>query len=57
MILKGVMAMDEGWWRRYLVLPEIAELTVLFSMFVTVNALRHNPTVKSESKNAGLGDM
>ena len=38
-------------------IPEIAELTVLFSMFVTVNALRHNPTVKSESKTAGLDDM
>ncbi|MBD2870610.1 tryptophan--tRNA ligase [Paenibacillus arenilitoris] len=37
--------------------PEIAELTVFFSMFVTVNALRHNPTVKAESKSAGLGDM
>ncbi|UVI30485.1 tryptophan--tRNA ligase [Paenibacillus spongiae] len=38
-------------------IPEIAELTILFSMFVTVNALRHNPTVKSESKNAGLDEM
>jgi tryptophanyl-tRNA synthetase len=37
--------------------PEIAELTVLFSMFVTVNLLRHNPTIKSESKNSGLDDM
>ncbi len=37
--------------------PEIAELTVLFSMFVTVNVLRHNPTIKSESKNAGLDEM
>ncbi|RKN85769.1 tryptophan--tRNA ligase [Paenibacillus ginsengarvi] len=38
-------------------IPEIAELTVLFSMFVTVNVLRHNPTVKSESKHSGLDDM
>ncbi|MDF2925561.1 MAG: trpS2 [Paenibacillaceae bacterium] len=38
-------------------IPEIAELTVLFSMFVTVNVLRHNPTVKSESKNSGLDDL
>lgn len=38
-------------------IPEIAELTVLFSMFVTVNVLRHNPTVKTESKNSGLDDM
>ncbi|WP_040950608.1 tryptophan--tRNA ligase [Gorillibacterium massiliense] len=38
-------------------IPEIAELTVLYSMFVTVNVLRHNPTVKSESKSGGLDDM
>lgn len=38
-------------------IPEIAELTVLYSMFVTVNSLRHNPTVKSESKNSGLDEM
>lgn len=38
-------------------IPEIAELTVLFSMFITVNVLRHNPTVKSESKNSGLDDI
>jgi len=38
-------------------IPEIAELTVLFSMFVTVNVLRHNPTIKSESKNGGLDEM
>jgi tryptophanyl-tRNA synthetase len=37
--------------------PEIAELTVFYSMFVTVNALRHNPTIKSESKNSGLDEM
>lgn len=38
-------------------IPEIAELTVLFSMFVTVNVLRHNPTIKSESMNIGLDEM
>lgn len=37
--------------------PEIAELTVFFSMFVTVNVLRHNPTVKAESRSAGLDDL
>jgi tryptophanyl-tRNA synthetase len=37
--------------------PEIAQLTVLYSMFVTVNTLRHNPTIKSESKNSSLDDM
>lgn len=38
-------------------IPEIAELTVLYSMFVTVNVLRHNPTIKSESKYSGLDEM
>lgn len=30
-------------------IPEIAELTVFYSMFVTVNSLRHNPTIKAEA--------
>ncbi|MFF2907783.1 tryptophan--tRNA ligase [Paenibacillus sp. NPDC057934] len=38
-------------------IPEIAELTAYFSMFVTVNALRHNPTVKAEAKDRGFQDM
>lgn len=38
-------------------IPEIAELTVYFSMFVTVNSLRHNPTIKSEAKERGYTDM
>jgi tryptophanyl-tRNA synthetase len=38
-------------------IPEIAELTVFFSMFVTVNSLRHNPTVKAESEGAGLDQL
>lgn len=38
-------------------IPEIAELTVLFSMFVTVNALRHNPTIKAESKSSSLDEL
>ncbi|MRN52324.1 tryptophan--tRNA ligase [Paenibacillus monticola] len=38
-------------------IPEIAELTVLFSMFVTVNSLRHNPTIKAESKNSKIDDL
>lgn len=37
--------------------PEIAELTVYFSMFVTVNALRHNPTVKAESAQRGQSEL
>ncbi|WP_028549123.1 tryptophan--tRNA ligase [Paenibacillus sp. UNC451MF] len=38
-------------------IPEIAELTVYFSMFVTVNSLRHNPTIKTEAKERGYEDM
>ena len=36
--------------------PEIAELTIFYSMFVTVNVLRHNPTIKTEAKQYGFGD-
>ncbi len=35
----------------------IAELTVLYSMFVSVNVLRHNPTIKTEASNYGYSDM
>ncbi len=38
-------------------IPEIAELTVYFSMIVTVNQLKHNPTIKSESAQYGYDDM
>lgn len=38
-------------------IPEIAELTVYFSMFVTVNSLRHNPTIKSESAERGYKEL
>lgn len=38
-------------------IPEIAELTIYFCMFVTVNALRHNPTIKAEAKERGFQDM
>ncbi len=34
--------------------PQIAELTVFFSMFITVNRLRHNPTIKTEAKQHGF---
>ncbi len=37
--------------------PGIAELTVFFSMLVTVNRLRHNPTIKSEAGTYGYTDM
>lgn len=38
-------------------IPEIAELTVLYSMFVTVSSLRHNPTIKSEAAERGYEDL
>lgn len=38
-------------------IPEIAELTVFYSMFVTVNSLRHNPTVKTEIRQYGYQDI
>ena len=37
--------------------PEIAELTIFFSMLVTVNQLRHNPTIKSEADQYGYKEM
>jgi len=37
--------------------PEIAELTVFYSMIVTVNQLRHNPTIKSEAEQYGYQEM
>ena len=38
-------------------IPAIAELTIFYSMFVSVNVLRHNPTIKTEAKNYGYGDL
>lgn len=37
--------------------PEIAELTIFYSMIVTVNQLRHNPTIKSEAEQYGYKEM
>jgi len=37
--------------------PEIAELTVFYSMIVTVNQLQRNPTIKSESAQYGYDEM
>ncbi|HAH87210.1 MAG TPA: tryptophan--tRNA ligase, partial [Armatimonadetes bacterium] len=34
-------------------IKEIAELTIFYSMFITVNVLRHNPTIKTEAKQYG----
>lgn len=38
-------------------IPAIAELTVLYSMLITVNTLRHNPTIKTEAKQYGYDDL
>lgn len=37
--------------------PAIAELTIFYSMLVSVNTLRHNPTVKTEAAQYGYDDM
>lgn len=37
--------------------PQIAELTIFFSMFVMANALKHNPTIKTEAKQYGYNDL
>ncbi len=37
--------------------PQIAELTVFYSMLVTVNQLRHNPTIKTEADQYGYKEM
>lgn len=36
--------------------PEIHELTMYFSMYTSVNVLRHNPTIKSEASQHGFSD-
>ncbi len=38
-------------------IPEIAELTMYYSMFTTINTLRHNPTLKTEAKERGYDDL
>lgn len=35
----------------------IAELTVFYSMLVSVNSLRHNPTIKTEAKQYGYDEL
>lgn len=37
--------------------PQIAELTIFYSMFVQVNVLRHNPTIKTEAAQKGYTDL
>jgi tryptophanyl-tRNA synthetase len=38
-------------------ISSIAELTVVYSMLVSVNSLRHNPTIKTEAKQYGYNDL
>ena len=38
-------------------MPSIAELTIFYSMIVTVNQLSHNPTIKTEAKNYGYKEL
>ena len=38
-------------------IPEIAELTIFYSMIVTVNQLKRNPTIKSEANQYGYNEM
>ena len=38
-------------------IPAIAELTVFYSMLVSVNVLRHNPTIKTEARQYGYKDL
>lgn len=38
-------------------IPEIHELAMYFSMFTSVNVLRHNPTIKTEAAQHGFRDM
>ncbi|QGT99037.1 Tryptophanyl-tRNA synthetase [Candidatus Syntrophocurvum alkaliphilum] len=38
-------------------IPEIHELTMYFSMYTSVNVLRHNPTIKSEAQQHGIKDI
>lgn len=37
--------------------PSIAELTIFYSMLVSVNSLRHNPTIKTEAKQYGYNEL
>ncbi len=38
-------------------IPSIAELTIFYSMIVSCNQLRHNPTIKTEANNYGYTDL
>ncbi len=38
-------------------IPEISELTTFFSMLISINPLRHNPTIKTEAKERGYKEL
>ena len=38
-------------------IPSIAELTIFYSMLTTVNHLLINPTIKTEARNYGMGEV
>ena len=38
-------------------IPEIAELTTFFSMLISINPLKHNPTIKTEAKERGYKEL
>ena len=37
--------------------PQIAELTIYYGNLISVNVLRHNPTIKTEAKERGYSDL
>ena len=37
-------------------IPQIAELTIFYLNFVTINRLKRNPTVKAEIQQKGYGE-
>jgi tryptophanyl-tRNA synthetase len=37
--------------------PEISELTTFFSMLISINPLKHNPTIKTEAKERGYKEL
>lgn len=38
-------------------IPEISELTTFFSMLISVNPLKHNPTIKTEARERGYKEL
>ena len=38
-------------------IPEISELTTFFSMLISINPLKHNPTIKTEAKERGYKEL